>query len=75
MRSLTQRQAVACETAASTRCRCRCGGAFHGANRQLESAADAEAVEYIVRLPEEDPHYVANKTYQLRLPAPIGRVA
>jgi len=71
VRALTQRQSVACETAVTTRCTCRCGGAFHGANRQ---AADV-ALEYIVQLPEEDPHYVSNKNVQLRLPAPVGRAA
>jgi hypothetical protein len=71
VRSLTQRQSVACETAATTRCTCRCGGAFHGANRQ----AAEQALAYVVQLPEEDPHYVANKTYQLRLPVPIGSAA
>lgn len=39
------RQAQACEDAITARCRCRCGGALHGAGR-------GEVVE----LPAEDPH-------------------
>jgi len=73
VRALTQRQSVACETAVTTRCKCRCGVAFHGANRQ--EGDDAVALEYIVQLPEEDAHYVSNKNVQLRLPAPVGRAA
>ena len=33
MRALSATQAARCEAAANHRCRCRCGGAFHGANR------------------------------------------
>lgn len=74
MRALSQRQASACETASTRRCICRCGGALHGSNRQLQAGVE-DPVEYVVGLPEEDPHYVSNKTWQPRLPAPVGFAA
>lgn len=76
MRALSQRQAAVCETAASRRCTCRCGGAYHGANRQARVGLPAEAVvDFVVALPQEDAHYVPNKIYQPRLPAPVGYAA
>ena len=33
-RPLSSAQAVACETAKHPRCRCRCGGTFHGAGHE-----------------------------------------
>ena len=74
MRSLTQRQALACETASGPRCYCRCAGAFHGAWRGLPTFRQApseqiqDILAFVVELSEEDPHYVSNKQYQLRLP-------
>ena len=44
-RPLSERQARACEDADTSRCRCRCGGRFHGARR---GAVD--------QLPAADPH-------------------
>jgi hypothetical protein len=35
MRALSFRQAASCEAALSKRCRCRCGGAFHGTLREV----------------------------------------
>jgi hypothetical protein len=35
VRALSFRQAASCEAALSTRCRCRCGGAFHGTLREV----------------------------------------
>jgi hypothetical protein len=50
------RQAARCETAFNDKCRCRCGGRFHGARRVLEpDRAMFEA------LPEDDPHHVQPK--------------
>jgi hypothetical protein len=46
-RALTDRQATQCEYATTSRCRCRCGGASHGAARLSWRAA----------LPADDPHY------------------
>jgi len=47
MRALTAKQAGACEAAKSRRCRCRCGGVFHGAGRSLADvpAGDPHAVD------------------------------
>ena len=47
MKTLTYRQAAGCENARSSRCRCRCGGRFHGAGRGE-----------VVGLPRDDPHAV-----------------
>ncbi len=38
MRPLTEKQARSCENAKKKRCRCRCGGALHGAGRLLATA-------------------------------------
>ena len=45
---LTTRQAASCENAKSdpSKCKCQCGGAFHGAARGAVKA-----------LPENDPHF------------------
>lgn len=59
MRPLNQRQASECETATTTRCQCRCGGALHGARRTGWSAAN-----FFKALPDSDPHVVNG---QLRL--------
>jgi len=45
MRRLSKRAATRCEEATNPRCRCRCGGALHGAKR---GATDS--------LPLTDPH-------------------
>ena len=39
-----------CETARTSKCRCRCGGQFHGSKR-------GEDAEFFRELPKEDPHY------------------
>jgi hypothetical protein len=36
MKPLTKRQARRCEDAKNPRCRCRCGGRLHGAQRKFE---------------------------------------
>ena len=41
-RGLSYRQAQTCEQAAKPRCRCRCGGAMHGAKRGDVRALDLE---------------------------------
>ncbi len=56
MNALSERQALACETAKNPRCRCRCGGALHGKGRALEY------------LPDDDPHFVESLDPQLPLP-------
>ena len=45
MKALSERQADACENAKGGRCRCRCGGALHGAARG-----------HVRELPDSDPH-------------------
>lgn len=57
MRPLTEKQARSCEYAKTKRCRCRCGGALHGAGRL---AADAPGREFEL-LPESDSHRLAPK--------------
>lgn len=54
MRALSLRQASRCETAQHAKCRCRCGGALHGAKRMIEPD-DRVAYEL---LPEDDPHHL-----------------
>jgi hypothetical protein len=54
-----------CETSATGRCRCRCMGAAHGANR-------SKLPEYFEQLPRTDPHRIPERSRQLPLPAPIG---
>lgn len=54
MKALSYSQALACETAREPRCRCRCGGALHGAKRNGRE----ESPEWFAGLPPEDPHSV-----------------
>ena len=68
MRRLSARQAITCEMGARPRCRCRCGGAYHGAMR-------AKLAEYFEDLAPEDPHQVRKQSRQLRLPPPVGSEA
>jgi len=53
MRKLTLKQAKACENARTKRCRCRCGGAYHGAARDESGAYDPG---FFADLPDGDPH-------------------
>lgn len=46
MRALPYFAAAACENATHSRCRCRCGGALHGAKRGP-----------VEQLPPDDPHH------------------
>lgn len=50
-RYLTQREADRCEKAKEPVCKCRCGGAKHGANRPMVAGGDFSL------LPDDDPHY------------------
>jgi len=58
MKALGVRAAAACENATTPReaCRCRCGGAFHGAGRV------GDATELLDNLPESDPHHPENRS-------------
>lgn len=62
-RALTAYQAVQCEQALEDRCRCRCGGALHGARRP-GLRFDPEGY-YL--LPDDDPHHAepGEKGWQL----------
>lgn len=53
MKPLTQKQAANCENAREPVCKCRCGGALHGAKRGGDNPSD----EFFWALPEDDPHY------------------
>jgi hypothetical protein len=55
---MTPGQAAACENARTPRCRCRCGGRFHGAARV--------AAERLMDLPENDPHRPAAEQMTLQ---------
>lgn len=60
MRTLSERQASACENATTPRCRCRCGGLLHGAKRGA-----------VTQLPPSDPHYPAPRD-EAEEGAPLG---
>jgi hypothetical protein len=64
VRALSARQAMSCEQATSKRCRCRCGGAYHGAARVRDE------YEALAELPDDDPHLppLGGSGRQLRLP-------
>lgn len=57
MRNLSLRQASRCETAKTPHCKCRCGGALHGARRQLAEQGYTPP-DFFETLPEDDPHHV-----------------
>lgn len=65
MKPLTERQAARCEIAVHSRCRCRCGGRLHGAQRAFEFLAP------------DDPHFVSRKQTEENFPehAPVERVS
>lgn len=68
MKPLLPSQAVTCENAQTTRCICRCNGELHGAGR-------SRIPEYFEQLPTDDPHWLPERSYQLPLPRPVGKVA
>jgi hypothetical protein len=53
-RALSRREADRCETACEPECKCRCGGAKHGAAR-------GTGLTFFNSLPEDDPHYIPSK--------------
>jgi hypothetical protein len=65
VKPLNVTQVTRCEMGRTPRCRCRCGGVLHGAQR-------ARLPEYFENLGESDPHRLEKKSRQLRLPAPVG---
>jgi hypothetical protein len=62
MKPLTENQAINCETATHSRCRCRCAGKLHGANRHKAGGhlglGEGEAAAFVHALPNDDPHHV-----------------
>lgn len=68
MKSLTYRQASACENATTRRCRCRCAGAYHGAGRGEVVALAAGDPHAIDRIPYE----IVDTGVQLSLFADVG---
>ena len=68
MRALGVRQASRCETALEDKCRCRCGGRFHGARRVL----DQDATRFSELAPE-DPHHIPTDA-EKRLARKLARI-
>jgi hypothetical protein len=60
MRRLSVSQAARCEQATGPKCKCRCGGAQHGASRQAEQQG-VTLEQFLMALPEDDPHKIAIK--------------
>jgi hypothetical protein len=60
LRRLSESQARRCEEACDKRCRCRCGGALHGAKRARKFAGTTPR-EWFEQLPEDDPHKVRER--------------
>lgn len=64
-RRLSLKQAQACENALTPRCRCRCGGALHGAKRGVADGYAADELppeEFFEGLPEDDAHRITSET-------------
>jgi hypothetical protein len=57
-RALSEKQAQRCEQATTPRCKCRCGGQFHGSKRAGEATPDRSFFE---SLPTDDPHALPKK--------------
>lgn len=68
MRALSNRQASRCETAKTKTCKCRCGGALHGALRHKEAGDWAEPEAYFFEgLPADDPHHTRTPEEKRRM--------
>ena len=59
MNALSLKMAARCESAAEPLCKCRCGGALHGAKRGTGAA-------FFDALAADDPHFVATKARKKR---------
>lgn len=55
---LSDKQAQACENATQLVCKCRCGGALHGAKRGGTAADGGLDRAFFESLSEDDPHYL-----------------
>lgn len=61
-KTLTDKQAQSCENATQPACKCRCGGALHGANRGGTMADGGLDRAFFETLPADDPHYLPDDT-------------
>ena len=59
MKQLSQKQASRCEEAREHVCKCRCGGAMHGAKR-------GNGAQFFDSLPADDPHHIPSKERKRR---------
>src|SRR3972149_1692039 len=71
MRPLSEAQARACENAQHPKCKCRCGGALHGAFRAGSTGLPDRA--WFTSLPKEDPHWLPEKPDALERLTAKGR--
>jgi hypothetical protein len=62
VKALSERQARRCEEAKGGRCRCRCGGAMHGAARADRYGEAETPREWFESLPDSDPHKLTELT-------------
>lgn len=65
MRRLSVSQAARCEQATGPKCKCRCGGAYHGASRQAEQQG-VTLEQFLMALPEDDPHKISQRERKAR---------
>jgi hypothetical protein len=72
MKALSRSQATRCEHSTTDRCRCRCHGQFHGANRDV--GGSAMATTPLTELGESDPHKVTEKRRPARPIVPLTGV-
>ena len=61
MKRLSMRAAQRCETAKTPRCKCRCGGALHGAARNMIEEGRQGDPKFFENLPRDDPHHAKAK--------------
>src|SRR5256885_9806190 len=66
MKPLSDKQALACEQAREPVCRCRCGGAGHGAKRGGVHADGSIDRAFFEALQKDDPHYLPDEAARQR---------
>lgn len=64
MKRQSLRAAQRCETAQHKQCKCRCGGALHGAARGKDAA-------FFRELPRDDPHHALERGKREPRPLPL----
>lgn len=60
-RALSSREIVNCENATQPACKCRCGGALHGARR----VKPEDGIAGFHALPDDDPHHILTEQEKL----------